>query len=114
MKPELSYKALKLYASKFGVQFYKPDLMSYSFIPLFKRVGYVWIHCASVVRYCHMQDPAQFGVLNQLNIIQVSDVFSVMNNGRATRSFRLIKIEDFEKIIGVEVNERKDNRHSAR
>lgn len=105
---------MKLYASKFGVQFYKPDLMSYSFIPLFKRMGYVWIHCASVVRYCHLQDPAQFGILNQLNIIQISGIHSVMNNGRNTRSFRLMKIDEFEKLTGLEVNERKDTRYSAR
>jgi len=100
MKPELSYKALKLYGSKFGVPFYSPDYLSYSLIPLFRRTGYVWIHTPSVVRYAHLVKPDEFGMLNRINFT-VGGFNQIVNNGRDTRSFKLVKITEFEKITGI-------------
>lgn len=103
MKPELGYKALRLYGKKFGVPSYKSEYISYPFIPLFRRMGYVWIHAASVVRFCHLQNPNEFGVLNQFSLIRIANIHQVMNNGRSTRSFRLIKQDEFERVTGIEL-----------
>lgn len=102
MKPELTYRALMLYGKTFGVMEYSPDIVSYSFIPFFKRAGYVWIHASSVVRYCHLYQPEEFGYLNRFNLIQLGP-HETMNNGRDTRSFRLVKIDRFEHITGIKV-----------
>ena len=99
MKQELSIKALRLYGSKFGVPHYSPSYISYTLIPLFRRLGYVWIQSASVVKYCHQTKPKEFGHLNQHNLIIAPH--QTMNNGRDTRSFRLIKVTEFERITGI-------------
>jgi hypothetical protein len=102
MKPELSYKAVKLYGEKFGVKWYSPDYISYSFIPLFRRMGYVWVHTSSVVRFCHLVQPDEFGALNRINFT-IGGFNQVINNGKDTRAFKLIKIAEFERLTGIKL-----------
>ena len=101
---KLSHKALSTYAAgmKIGIPWYRPQYVSFEFIPMFKREGYVWIHVASVVRYCHLMLPDEFGELNNANLLRDNRTY-VLNNGRNLRSFRLMKIDEFEQATGVKV-----------
>ena len=104
MNTDLIAKALKLYGDKFGVRGFTADYVSYSFIPLFKRWGYVWVHVSSVVRYCHITNPEEFSYLNTRSLFHsMTTKHEVINNSIATRSFRLIEINHFEAITGIKV-----------
>lgn len=104
MKSELSYKALRFYGNAFGIVDYSPNYISYSFIPMFKRMGQVWIHTPSIIRYCHLVNPDVFGYLGRSDLIQITHGYSMANDGRRnTRMFRLININEFEHGTGLKV-----------
>lgn len=104
MKPELPYKALRLYGNVFGVVDYSPNYISYSFIPMFKKMGYVWIHTSSILRYCHLTKPDEFGYLSRADLINITNGQQMMNDGRRnTRMFRSLTINEFEQGTGLKV-----------
>src|SRR5215467_21358 len=103
MRNELPWKALKAYADKFGINYYVTDYLNYEFIPIFKREKYVWVHSASIVRYMHLTNPKEFTELNRYNFVQLSETHAILGSTKSSRSFRLIRRTEFERVTGIKV-----------
>ena len=83
---------------------YSPDYLSFKFIPILKKMGHVWIHTPSILRYCHLSNPDEFGYLSRQHLIQISTGYSMFNDGRRnTRMFRSLTVDEFEQGTGLKV-----------
>jgi len=93
--------ALRLYADRMPLieDYTKIFEINVHYYPLIKHHNNILLHTRSIVTFCHMIDPQQFGCMTQKSFRAAFPRWKVMWIKGFSISFRLISEELFKEIV---------------
>lgn len=98
---DLCSQAIKYFQLKEGQEniAYKPIFLDFVYIPPFLKDGQIYLHCPSIISYCHKFQPSRFHRLTQSVFCSVFTESKQISFDGVTHQFRVINLPLFNQII---------------